>query len=61
MQSDVIRLVIGFLGSVALLCVGGMVYLAAVGREVPSALVSTAAGSCGALAGILAAQKDRDR
>jgi len=59
MDANVIRLVVVFLGSIGLLCCGGMVYLSAVGREPPSALVSTAAGTVGALAGILAAQKER--
>jgi len=59
MDSDVLKLVVRLLGAISLFCICGMVLLAAVGKEPPSALVSTAAVAAGALAGILASQREK--
>lgn len=58
-DASIVRLVVGFLGAIALCCVAGLVYLQAVGQQPSPALSSAASGAIGALVGILASQKGR--
>lgn len=48
------RLVILFLGALALVSVGGVIYLTAVDHSIPDVLVATVSGSLSALGAILA-------
>lgn len=48
------RLVILFLGALALVSLGGVIYLVGVDKSIPDVLVATVAGSLSALGAILA-------
>jgi hypothetical protein len=50
---DLYRLIIYFLGATVLLMMVGGILLAAIGKEVPVALIAIAAGAGGALGGAL--------
>lgn len=47
------RLLIGILGVVAILCAGGAIVLAALGRPVPSELAPITTGALGTIGGVL--------
>ena len=47
------RMVAGFLGATCLLCVGGILYLSAIGKEPHLAIVITLSSAIGSLVGIL--------
>ncbi len=43
-----------FLGAIALLAMGGSIYLAVIGRPIPEVIVAIGSGTVGALVGLLA-------
>lgn len=57
MDGTIIRMVVAGLGATLLVCIGGMVYLSALGKEVPAALPALSYSCVGALVGILAAPR----
>lgn len=53
-SKSVVLLVIGFLGTVALVCIGGVIALSFVGKTVPDSLIALGSSAVGAIGGILA-------
>lgn len=60
MDAFTLRLAVGLLGAIALLCVGGIIWLEAVGQQTPHILATLGAASLGAVAGLLS-QRPPDR
>lgn len=59
MDAGIIKLVVGVLGGVCLICVGGIIVLSALGKPESDALKITLSVGVGGLVGILASQRNQ--
>lgn len=60
MSATPLRMVIGFIGVVLLVCVAGIIYLSGNGHPVPDVLQNIAVGSLTGLVGVLVPSRSQD-
>lgn len=60
MSATPLRMVIGFIGTVLLVCVVGIIYLAATGHPVPDVLQNVTIGALTGLVGVLVPSRSND-
>lgn len=56
-----LKLAISFVGTIAILALGGVIYLTAIDHSIPDVLVATTSGSLTGLIGLMVNPADKDR